>query len=121
MVLIIQREVMMPFDAMLVIAGVVAVFVAFAGVQLWGDFQTRPDRLEAEKSSPKLLTRTAVNQQFESPVLAWQQQTDNLRHDRHFVAAFGEDDDGRPIRQRATSSRGSIAQRSLSKDGHRLS
>ena len=34
----------MPFDAMLVSVAVVIMFLAFAGVLLWGDFQTRPDR-----------------------------------------------------------------------------
>jgi len=34
----------MPFDAMLVSAAVVAMFVVFAAVLLWGDYQTRPDR-----------------------------------------------------------------------------
>jgi hypothetical protein len=34
----------MPFDAMLVSAAVVIMFVAFAGVLLWADYQTRPAR-----------------------------------------------------------------------------
>ena len=34
----------MPFDAMVVSVAVAAMFLAFAGVLLWGDFQTRPDR-----------------------------------------------------------------------------
>jgi hypothetical protein len=38
----------MPFDAMLVSAGVVIMFVAFAGVLLWGDLRTRPDRSKAD-------------------------------------------------------------------------
>lgn len=37
----------MPFDAMLVSAGVTIAFLVFAGVLLWGDYQTRPDRLKA--------------------------------------------------------------------------
>ena len=37
----------MSFDTVLVSFAVVSVFVAFAGVLLWGDFQTRPDRLHA--------------------------------------------------------------------------
>jgi hypothetical protein len=37
----------MPFDAMLVSLAVLIMFLAFAGVLLWGDFQTRPDRLKA--------------------------------------------------------------------------
>jgi hypothetical protein len=44
---------MMPFDAMLVSLAVVVVFVAFAGVLLWGDSQTRPDQLKSSPSSPK--------------------------------------------------------------------
>jgi hypothetical protein len=40
----------MPFDAMLVSAAVVAMFVAFAVMLLWGDYQTRPDRLRATAS-----------------------------------------------------------------------
>jgi hypothetical protein len=43
----------MPFDAMLVSAGIVAVFLVFAGVLLWGDAQTRPDRLQAGTNPPK--------------------------------------------------------------------
>lgn len=31
----------MPLDAILLTAGVVSVFVIFAAVLLWGDFQTR--------------------------------------------------------------------------------
>lgn len=33
----------MPFDAMMVSAGVAVMFLAFAGVLLWGDLQTRRD------------------------------------------------------------------------------
>ena len=36
----------MPFDAMLVSAAVVAMFLLFAGVVAWGHYQTRPGRLE---------------------------------------------------------------------------
>ena len=36
----------MPFDAMVVSAAVVAMFLSLAGVLLWADFQTRPDRLK---------------------------------------------------------------------------
>jgi hypothetical protein len=43
----------MPFDAILVSAAVVAMFLALAGALLWGDFQTRPDRLKADLSAPK--------------------------------------------------------------------
>jgi hypothetical protein len=38
----------MPFDAMVVSAAVVAMFAVFAGVVLWGDYQTRPHRLPAD-------------------------------------------------------------------------
>jgi nitrogen fixation-related uncharacterized protein len=44
---------MMPFDAMLVSVAVIVVFVAFAGVLLWGDAQTRPDRLKAAPAPRK--------------------------------------------------------------------
>jgi len=37
----------MPFDAMLMSATVVAVFLLFAGVLAWADYQTRPARLGA--------------------------------------------------------------------------
>jgi len=43
----------MPFDAMMVSAGVVVMFLAFAGVLLWGDYQTRPDRLKADSNPSK--------------------------------------------------------------------
>ena len=43
----------MPFDAMMVSAGVVVMFLAFAGVLLWGDLQTRPDRLKADSNAQK--------------------------------------------------------------------
>ena len=43
----------MPFDAMVVSAGVVVMFLAFAGVLLWGDYQTRPDRLKADSNPSK--------------------------------------------------------------------
>jgi hypothetical protein len=43
----------MPFDAMMVSAGVVAMFLVFAVVLLWADLQTRPDRLGADSSRPK--------------------------------------------------------------------
>jgi K+-transporting ATPase A subunit len=51
--IVLGREVTMPFDAMLVSAAVVAMFVAFAVVLLWGDYQTRPDRLRATASKEK--------------------------------------------------------------------
>ncbi|MGZ5872796.1 MAG: hypothetical protein ACXWKP_11875 [Bradyrhizobium sp.] len=35
----------MPFDSMVVGAAVLAVFIVFAGVVAWGDYQTRPERL----------------------------------------------------------------------------
>jgi predicted negative regulator of RcsB-dependent stress response len=37
-------EVTMPFDAMLVCAGVLSMFAVFAAMLLWGDHQTRPQR-----------------------------------------------------------------------------
>gem|GEM_PF-706630 len=43
----------MPFDAMLVSAAVAIMFLAFAGVLLWGDFQTRPDRRKADSHSQR--------------------------------------------------------------------
>jgi hypothetical protein len=48
-----QGEDVMPFDAMVVSAAVTIMFLAFAGVLLWADFQTRPERLKAESYSPK--------------------------------------------------------------------
>jgi hypothetical protein len=48
-----SREVIMSFDTMLVSAAVISVFVAFAAVLLWGDFQTRPSRLRADAQSQK--------------------------------------------------------------------
>jgi hypothetical protein len=47
------REVVMPFDAMLVSAAVVAMFGLLAAVLLWGDLQTRPDRLNASPQKPE--------------------------------------------------------------------
>ena len=43
----------MPVDAMVVSVAVVAMFLALAGVLLWADFQTRPDRLKANSNPPK--------------------------------------------------------------------
>jgi hypothetical protein len=43
----------MPFDAMVVGAAVTLVFLAFAGVLLWGDYQTRPDRLNGDSNAPR--------------------------------------------------------------------
>lgn len=43
----------MPVDAMVVSAGVVAMFLLFAGMLLWGDFQTRPDRLKTNSNPQK--------------------------------------------------------------------
>jgi len=42
----------MPVDSMLIAAAVISMFVVFAGVLIWGDFQTRPKqqiRLSAAK------------------------------------------------------------------------
>ena len=43
----------MPFDAMVVGVAAAVMFLALAGVLLWGDFQTRPDRLKADSRSQK--------------------------------------------------------------------
>ncbi len=51
--LILDREVIVPFDAMVVSAAVVAMFVAFASVLLWGDYQTRPNRLKSSSNPQK--------------------------------------------------------------------
>jgi len=42
--ILVFREAVMSFDTMLVTAAVLSVFVAFAAVLIWGDFQTRPAR-----------------------------------------------------------------------------
>ncbi len=41
----------MPIDTVLVTTAVVAMFVVFAGVVLWGDMQTRPQRSEAKRKN----------------------------------------------------------------------
>jgi hypothetical protein len=43
----------MPFDALVMSAAVIAMFLVFAGVLLWGDAQTRPDRLKADADTKK--------------------------------------------------------------------
>ncbi len=43
----------MPFDAMVVSAVVVTIFVAFAAVIAWADRQTRPERLNAESPAKR--------------------------------------------------------------------
>ena len=43
----------MPVDAMMVSAGVLLMFLVFAGVLLWGDYQTRSDRLKADSNPSK--------------------------------------------------------------------
>ncbi len=43
----------MPIDSILVSAAVVAVFVVFAGVLIWGDFQTEPARRGLDKRNSK--------------------------------------------------------------------
>jgi hypothetical protein len=48
-----QGEVVMPFDALVMSAAVIAMFLVFAGVLLWGDAQTRPDRLKADADTKK--------------------------------------------------------------------
>jgi hypothetical protein len=37
----------MPVDSILVCAAVVTVFLIFAGVMIWGDFQSQPMRQES--------------------------------------------------------------------------
>jgi hypothetical protein len=55
-----SREIMMPYDAMLVSAAVVTMFAVFAAVLLWGDFQTRPSQQKAEAvPKPAQLRRAA--------------------------------------------------------------
>lgn len=39
-----QKEVAMPVDSILVSAAVVSIFVVFAGVLIWGNFQTESAR-----------------------------------------------------------------------------
>ena len=41
----------MPVDSILVAAGVVAMFGAFAAVLMWGDLQTRPKQLAQQSST----------------------------------------------------------------------
>ena len=36
----------MPFDAIVMSAAVVAMFLLFAAVIAWGDYETRPERLK---------------------------------------------------------------------------
>ncbi len=43
----------MPFDAIVVSVAVAAMFLALAGVLLWGDFQTRPERRKIDSDHPK--------------------------------------------------------------------
>jgi hypothetical protein len=43
----------MPFDSMLVSAAVIAMFVVFAGVLMWGEIQTRPARFAAGAHSKR--------------------------------------------------------------------
>jgi hypothetical protein len=43
----------MPVDSMLVAASVVVMFVAFAAVLMWGDFQTRPKQLTQQSSAKR--------------------------------------------------------------------
>jgi hypothetical protein len=44
----------MSFDTMLVSVAVLSVFVAFAAVLVWGDFQTRPDQLKANAQKRRI-------------------------------------------------------------------
>ena len=39
----------MPFDSMVVSVAVAAMFLLFAGVVAWGDYQTRPERLPQKR------------------------------------------------------------------------
>ena len=43
----------MPIDSILVSAAVVSVFVVFAGVLIWGNFQTEPARRRSGKRNGK--------------------------------------------------------------------
>jgi len=54
----------MPFDAMVVSAAVTIMFLMFAGVLLWGDYQTRPERQKAaaplnSAKAPEAIRRAA--------------------------------------------------------------
>jgi hypothetical protein len=58
------REDAMPFDAMVVSAAVTIMFLMFAGVLLWGDYQTRPERQKAaaplnSAKAPEAIRRAA--------------------------------------------------------------
>jgi hypothetical protein len=44
-------EVVMPIDSMLVSAAVTLMFLVFAGVLAWGDFQSRPARRARDQKS----------------------------------------------------------------------
>ena len=54
----------MPFDAMLVSAAVISMFVAFAGVLMWGDVQTRPKRLKAIVRSQQRRSSKTASENF---------------------------------------------------------
>jgi hypothetical protein len=41
----------MPFDAIVMSAAVVSMFLLFAAVVAWGDYQTRPERLKGPSQS----------------------------------------------------------------------
>lgn len=43
----------MPVDAMMVSAAVLLMFLLFAGVLLWGDYQTRSDRPRGDSNPPR--------------------------------------------------------------------
>jgi len=47
------KEIVMPIDSILVSAAVVSVFVVFAGVLIWGNFQTEPARQGPTKRNRK--------------------------------------------------------------------
>ena len=54
-----------------------------------------------EPIKPSTANILRVVEPFESRMVARHQLVDDVRHDRHPVIAVSEDNDGRPIRQRA--------------------
>jgi hypothetical protein len=43
----------MPVDSIVVSAAIITVFAVFAGVLIWGNFQTHPDHPPAEPSTKR--------------------------------------------------------------------
>jgi hypothetical protein len=41
-----KGDFLMPFDSMVMSAVVLVIFIVFAGVIAWADYQTRPERLK---------------------------------------------------------------------------